>query len=67
MIQPVLSYSVEVWGLLEDNDPTEKVLLYTCKRFLNVAARTPNKMVYGELGRHPLKINYFVKVCKVVV
>ena len=27
MIQPVLSYSAEVWGLLVNNDPTEKVHL----------------------------------------
>ena len=64
VIQPVLSYSAEVWELLVDNDPTEKVHLYACKRFLNVAARTPNEMVYGELGRHPLKVNYFVKAVK---
>ena len=38
MIQPVLSYSAEVWGLLVNNDPAEKVHLYACERFLNVAA-----------------------------
>ena len=64
MIQPVLSYSAEVWGLLVNNDPTEEVHLYACRRFLNVAAHTPNKMEYGELGRHPLKIDYFVKAVK---
>ena len=61
MIQPILSYTAEVWGILVDNDPTDKVHLFACKRFLNVAARTPNQMAYCELGRHPLKINYFVK------
>ena len=64
MIQPDLSYSAEVWGLMVDYDPTEKVHLYACKRFLNVAACTPKKMVCGELGRHPLKNNYFVKSVK---
>jgi len=63
-ISLTITYSAEVWGLLIDTDPTEKVHLYACKRFLNVAAHTPNKMVYGELGRHPLKINYFVKAVK---
>ena len=47
-----------------NNDPTKKVHLYACKRFLNVAACTPKKMVYGELGRHPLRINCFVKAVK---
>ena len=28
-----------------------------CKRFLGVPVRTPNKMVYGDLGRVPLFIN----------
>ena len=63
-ISLTITYSAEVWGLLLDPDPTENVHLYACKRFLNVAAHTPNKMVYGELGRHPLKINYFVKAVK---
>ena len=63
-ISLTITYSAEVWGLLIDTDPTEKVHLYACKRFLNVAAHTPNKMVYGELGRHPLKINCFAKAVK---
>ena len=32
MIQPILSYTAEVWGILVDNDPTEKVHLFTCKK-----------------------------------
>ena len=28
-----------------------------CKRFLGVPLRTPNKMVYGELGRYPPFVN----------
>ena len=64
MIQPILSYTAEVWGILVDNDPTEKVHLFTCKRFLNVAARTPNEMVYREQGKQHLKIHYLVKAAK---
>ena len=64
-IQPILLYSSEVWGVLvKDNNPTESVHLFACKRFLNVAARTPNKMVYGELGRHPLQINCYIRAIK---
>ena len=64
-IQPILLYSSEVWGVLvKDNNPTESVHLFACRRFLNVAARTPNKMVYGELGRHPLQINCYIRAIK---
>ena len=35
-----------------------------CKRFLGVPARTPNKMVYGELGRFPLFIITYVRCIK---
>ena len=48
--------------MLIDDVPTEKVHLFACKRFLHVAARAPNTLVYGELGRHPLRINCFIAV-----
>lgn len=64
MIQPILLYASEVWSLLVTDDPTEKVHLFACKRYLNVATRTPNKMVYGELGRHPIGINGKVRALK---
>ena len=61
-IQPILLYSSEVWGVLvKDNNPIESVHLFACKIFLNVAARTPNKMAYGELGRHPLQIICYIR------
>jgi hypothetical protein len=66
MVQPVLSYTAEIWGILLDHqkDPTEKIHLLACKRLLNVAPRTPNKLVYGELGRYPLCIMYSIKAIK---
>ena len=64
-IQPILLYASELWGVLtKDNNQTENVHLFACKRFLNVAARTPNRMVYGELGRYPLQINCYIRVIK---
>ena len=54
-----------MWGVLvKDNNPTESVHLFACKRFLNVAAHTPKRMVYGELGRHPLQINCYIRAIK---
>lgn len=60
MIQPILSYTAEIWSLLVKEDPTEKIHLFACKKFLNVALQ----IIYGELGRHPLIINDFVKTIK---
>ena len=55
-IQPILLYSSEIWGLNRLNH-IEKVHMMACKRFLGVPVRTPNKMIYGDLGRYPLYIN----------
>ena len=49
-------YASEIWGTLR-LDGIEKVHMMACKRFLGVPLRTPNKMVYGELGRYPLFVN----------
>ena len=58
-IQPILLYSAELWGL-NRLDHIEKVHLMICKRFLGVPVKTPNKMVYGDLGRYPLFVNSYV-------
>jgi hypothetical protein len=55
-VQPVLLYASEIWGL-HRLDSIEKVHTLAIKRFLNVALKVPNKLVYGETGRYPLYIN----------
>ena len=35
-----------------------------CKRFLNVPLKTPNKCVYGDLGRYPLFVNSCIRAVK---
>lgn len=69
-ILPSVLYASELWGWKE-NKKIEKVHLYACKLFINVPARTPNDMIYGELGRFPLFIeaaarcvHYWLKVLK---
>ena len=62
IVQPTLLYAAEVWGLLQSNSSVETVHLYACKKFLSVPVRTPTEMVYGELGRYPLRVNCFVKI-----
>ena len=55
-VQPILLYGAEVWGL-DSCSLIENVHLYFMKRYLNVSSRTPNTVIYGELGRYPLYIN----------
>ena len=62
-IQSVLLYSSEIWGL-HRLDSIERVHLMACKRYLGVPIRTPNKMVYGELGRFPLFVASYVRCVK---
>ena len=62
-IQPILLYASEIWGIKE-MDHIEKVHILACKRFLCVPIKTPNKMVYGELGRYPLHVNSCISAVK---
>ena len=62
-VQPILLYSSEIWGL-QRLENIEKIHLMACKRFLGVPVRTPNKMVYGDLGRFPLFINSYISCIK---
>ena len=57
-IQPILLHASETWSYRLEH--IKKVHLLVCKRFLDVPTKTPNKMVYGELGRYPLYVNSFV-------
>ena len=62
-VQSIVLYSSEIWGL-QRLECIERVHLLACKRFLGVSIRSPNKMVYGELGRYPLFVNSFVRAVK---
>ena len=62
-IQPLLLNSSEIWGI-HILDSIERVHLISCKRYLGVQIRTPNKMVYGELGTYPLFIASYVRCIK---
>jgi hypothetical protein len=56
-IQPMLTYGSEVWGLMADHGIIERVHLFALRRFLNVSAKTPRALVYGDTGRYPLHIS----------
>ena len=61
LVAPILLYSSEVWGF-ENTGDLEKVHLKFIKKILNVRRSTPNYMVYGESGRHPLSIQIKIRM-----
>ena len=62
-VVPTLLYGPELWRG-DKFDQIERVHLYACKRFLHVLDKTPNDIVYGELGRYPLWITSVSKSIK---
>ena len=52
------------WGGGGELKKVEQVHKYACKKVLSVSQKTPNGMIYGEWGRHPLYINTLVKAVK---
>ena len=62
-VVPTLLYSAEIWGL-ERHKKIETVHLFASKKFLGLSVRTPNHMVYGDLGRFPLYVYSSIRVIK---
>ena len=69
-IKPMLLYASEIWGINKVTN-IEAAHLFALKRLLCVSDKTPNTMVYGEIGRYPLyidstlsSIKYWLKVLK---
>ena len=59
----ILMYGSELWGF-QQFAVIGKAHMFACKRFLNVSVQTPNKMIYGDLGRYPMFITSAVRcVC----
>ena len=60
---PILMYGSELWGF-QQFSVIEKAHMFACKRFLNVSVQTPNKMIYGDLGRYPMFITSAIRCVK---
>ncbi len=54
-VMPILLYGSEVWGY-ERIDVLEKVHTRFCKIILHCSKFTHNSMIYGELGRYPIRL-----------
>jgi len=63
-IKPMLTYGAEAWGLIADHTVIERVHLFAIKRLLNISAKTPCALVYGQAGRYPLYIQQYTKCIK---
>ena len=58
LVKPILLYGSEIWGTYKTAiTEIEKVHLKFCKLILKLKRSTPNYMINGELGRHPLSID----------
>jgi len=60
-VQPIVLYVAEIWGLEIWSSMTDNVHLFGLKRYLGVDRKTPNDLVYGEVGRLPIQINACVR------
>ena len=56
-MQPIVLYGAEIWCLENSSSVIDNVHLFGLKRYLVVDRRTPNDLVYGEVGRFPIQIN----------
>ena len=62
-IVPILLYGAEIWRFRK-YEQLERVHLFAYKQFLHVRIKTPNDVIYGELGRCPLCISVTVRFIK---
>ena len=56
-VQPIVLYVADIWGLESSSSVIDDVQLFGLKRYWGVDRRTPNDLVYGEVGRFPIQIN----------
>ena len=61
MVLPILLYGSEIWGF---QNITQIEVLYRkfLKCLLHINSNTPNVMVYGETGTHPIEIHVVTRM-----
>ena len=62
-VLPILMYGSELWGF-QQFAVIEKAHMFARKRFLNAGVQTPNKMIYGKLGRCPMFVTSAIRCIK---
>ena len=63
IVAPLALYCSEVWGI-RDFSNIDSINLYACKRLLGVTKKTPNCLIYSELGRYPLSMYASLRAVK---
>ena len=63
IIEPTLLYGCELWGM-ENTECIEQFRLKSYKQILQVRNSTPSYIVYGELGKLPLKCSIKIRMIK---
>ena len=63
VIEPILLYGCELWGT-ENTENIEKFRLRSYKQILKVRNSTPSYIIYGELGKLPLKSSIKTRMIK---
>ena len=63
LIQPILNYSCEIWGVNEAAK-LESIYMHFGKSILGVRSQTSNHFVYGELCTYALRIRRIERVIK---
>ena len=61
LVMPILLYGSEIWGF-EDLAQIETFFCRYCKELLGLHKRTPNCMVYGEIGKNKLAKNVTLRM-----
>ena len=62
-MQPIVLYGAEIiWGLESCSSVIDNVHLFGLKRYLGVDRRTPNDLVYGEVGVRCIR--YWLKLIR---
>ena len=62
-VKPIILYGSEIWGVKKHED-IENVHIRYCKVVLNLGKTTLNFSALGELGRHPLYVDYHCRAIK---
>ena len=62
-VESVVSYGSEIWSFHKSPD-LERLHLLFCKHVLGVGRNVCNYMIYSELGRCPLIMQWKLKIMK---
>ena len=63
VIEPILLYGCEIWGM-ENTEKIEQFRLRSFKQLLQLRNSTPAYIIYGELGKLPLKTTINTRMLK---